>query len=167
MGNRAVIAGDRGGEPSAKLGIYLHWNGGRDTVGPVLAFARDVEVRWDESGIETIAALFQSIVERGEVLHIHQLDYDNGDNGTYVVDYDLEIVGREFFREEEEEQNFHSYEGVYFAAADSQLGQALVALQDSRLSDSIHIGSNSKVTDYLEKNVRDIVAATLARKAAK
>ena len=70
-------------------------------------------------------------------------------------------------REEEEEQTFHSYEGGYFAAADSQLGQALVALQDSRLSDSIHIGSNSKVTDYLEKNVRDIVAATLARKAAK
>ena len=154
MGNRAVIAEERGGEPSAKHGIYLHWNGGRDTVGPVLAFARDVEVRWDESGIETIAALFQSIVEQGEVWPLDRLDYDNWDNGTYLVDYDLEIVGREFFREEEE-QDVHSYEGIYFAAADSQLGQALVALQDSRLSDLIH-----------KKNVRDIVAATLTSKAA-
>ena len=33
MGNRAVIT-----TPQRKLGVYLHWNGGRDTVEPLLRY---------------------------------------------------------------------------------------------------------------------------------
>ena len=33
MGNRAVIT-----TPDRKLGLYLHWNGGRDTVEPLLRY---------------------------------------------------------------------------------------------------------------------------------
>lgn len=33
MGNRAVIT-----TPERKVGIYLHWNGGRDTIEPLLKY---------------------------------------------------------------------------------------------------------------------------------
>ena len=33
MGNRAVIT-----TPDRQIGIYLHWNGGRDTVEPLLKY---------------------------------------------------------------------------------------------------------------------------------
>ena len=33
MGNRAVIT-----TPERKIGLYLHWNGGRDTVEPLLRY---------------------------------------------------------------------------------------------------------------------------------
>lgn len=33
MGNRAVIT-----TPERKVGVYLHWNGGRDTVEPLLKY---------------------------------------------------------------------------------------------------------------------------------
>lgn len=33
MGNRAVIT-----TPERKVGVYLHWNGGRDTIEPLLKY---------------------------------------------------------------------------------------------------------------------------------
>lgn len=33
MGNRAIIT-----TPERELGLYLHWNGGRDTVDPLLKY---------------------------------------------------------------------------------------------------------------------------------
>ena len=33
MGNRAVIT-----TPQRKVGLYVHWNGGRDTIEPLLRY---------------------------------------------------------------------------------------------------------------------------------
>ena len=46
MGNRAVIAFEQNGKQDKNsVGIYLHWNGGRDSVEGFLQTAKDYGVR--------------------------------------------------------------------------------------------------------------------------
>lgn len=100
MGNRAVIAFRN--DPNA-VGIYLHWNGGRDSVQAFLDYAKEVGVRkGDES--YAIARLCQIAGNAlGGTLSLglgilSELDCANGDNGVYIVDPDtLDIKERLFF----------------------------------------------------------------------
>lgn len=98
MGNRAVIA--LGTKPSS-IGIYLHWNGGPESVKAFLDATRTLMRSRGGDDCYGPARLIQVIGNYlGGTLslgigQLHRLDTNNDDNGTYVVDPEtLEIVAR-------------------------------------------------------------------------
>ena len=101
MGNRAVIAfiNDKGKKDKNSVGIYLHWNGGRDSVEGFLQTAKDYKLR---SGSYGVARLTQIIANGlGGTLSLgvdmlKNLDCDNYDNGVYWIDQNFIIVDREY-----------------------------------------------------------------------
>ena len=108
MGNRAVIQ-----IQGQDTGIYLHWNGGYDTVKPLLDVAREYGVHGDDYGTARLAQImgnyFGGVLNVG-VAPIEKLDRDNCDNGVYVVDSQLNIVERLFMHYPE--QTSHDYDGM-------------------------------------------------------
>lgn len=87
MGNRCVIT-----NKEKTRAIYQHWNGGRDSIEPLLNVARDLGKGFDGL-VEVSAKVFD-----GEEISYDEADKDNYDNGVYVVDDDFNIVEREFLR---------------------------------------------------------------------
>lgn len=96
MGNRAVITTEE-----KKIGIYLHWNGGYDSVNAFLTYCKLRDFREPEDDNYGWARLCQIISNYfGGDLSIgidtlDCLDCKNGDNGVYIIK-EWEIVGREF-----------------------------------------------------------------------
>lgn len=96
MGNRAVIT-----TRHKDIGIYLHWNGGRDSVEAFLKYCELKGVRPPETDNYGWARMCQIIGNYfgGELsIGIDQydkLDKDNGDNGVYVIE-NWKIVDRLF-----------------------------------------------------------------------
>ena len=109
MGNRAVITTRENFESNTGLGVYLHWNGGRDSVQGFLEYCRLRSFRTPERDDYGWARLCQVI---GNFMgaegcsvgidEIGRLDKNNGDNGTYLIE-GWRIVGREFFDGQEQE----------------------------------------------------------------
>ena len=103
MGNRAVITTEESFEAQEGIGIYLHWNGGRDSVRGFLEYCKLRSFRMPEKDDYGWARLAQVI---GNFMgadgtsvgidDVKMLDQDNGDNGVYLIK-DWEIVGRRFF----------------------------------------------------------------------
>jgi len=93
MGNRAVIAFQEENwsvvQPDS-LGIYLHWNGGPESVIAFLDAAKELGVRREnEYGAARLCQIIGNWFGGNLSLGIGQcrtMDTDNGDNGTYVVD---------------------------------------------------------------------------------
>ena len=114
MGNRAVITIKQDNTPQEDWqSLYLHWNGGRDTVEPLLHVAKLYGVRCQSDPSYAIARLSQIMGNYiGGTLSLgvgtyKQLDTNNSDNGVYVVE-DWEIVDREFEPTyEQREYNFN------------------------------------------------------------
>ncbi len=109
MGNRAVIAFE---DKSSAVGIYLHWNGGRDSVEGFLKAARNLgflERAGDKDYLlarltQLIANYFGGMTGIGVGI-LKNLDCDNGNNGLYIVSPDtLEIVGRRHFKGTEQNE---------------------------------------------------------------
>lgn len=96
MGNRAVIT-----TRNKDLGVYLHWNGGRDSVEAFLKYCELKGYRPPERDCYGWARLCQVIGNYfGGGLSIgidkyEKLDTNNGDNGVYVIE-DWKIVDRLF-----------------------------------------------------------------------
>ena len=92
MGNRAVIAFQREELTflaSDTVGIYLHWNGGPESVEAFLTAAKELGVRPDDYGVARLCQIIGNWF--GGTLSIgvgvcRNMDTDNWDNGTYVVD---------------------------------------------------------------------------------
>ena len=106
MGNRAVIT-----TRDKKIGVYLHWNGGRDSVEAFLKYCRMQGFRCPESDCYGWARLCQVIGNfffgGGLSVGIDEyknLDVDNGDNGVYVIE-NWEIVDR-LYMHYPEQQNY-------------------------------------------------------------
>lgn len=105
MGNRAVITTAPYAETN--IGIYLHWNGGRESIEGFLAAAKALGMRSPGGDptyamarlVQIIGNFFGGSTAIGIGL-CSELDTDNGDNGTYVIGGDWEIVGRLFFDED-------------------------------------------------------------------
>jgi len=114
MGNRAVITIKENNIPQEDWqSLYLHWNGGRDTVEPLLHVAKLYDLRCQDDPSYAIARLSQIIGNTlGGKLSLgvgtyKQLDTDNADNGVYVVK-DWEIVDREYHHGlEQQEYDFN------------------------------------------------------------
>lgn len=108
MGNRAVITTKDNFENNG-IGIYLHWNGGRDSVTAFLTYARMRGFRVPEGDCYGWARLCQIIANFfGGELSIgidkcDNLDCDNWDNGVYFIE-DWKIVGRANFNGEEQNE---------------------------------------------------------------
>lgn len=104
MGNRAVITTE-----DKKIGVYLHWNGGRDSVEAFLEYCKREGYRRPESDsygwadlVRVIGNYFGGNTCIG-VGSYENLDTDNGDNGVYII-RDWQIVGREFFSGTEQKE---------------------------------------------------------------
>lgn len=110
MGNRAVITTRENFENNG-IGVYVHWNGGRDSI---TAFLKYCELRnfraptEDNYGWARLAQVIANFMG-GDGLSVgvdtvEHLDCDNGDNGVYIID-GWDIVGREY--QYGKEQNMH------------------------------------------------------------
>lgn len=103
MGNRAVIT-----TAEKKVGVYLHWNGGRDSVEAFLTYCKLKGYRSPDTDCYGWARLCQVIGNFfGGGLSIgidvyDRLDTDNGDNGVYIIK-GWEIIGREFRHVDEQD----------------------------------------------------------------
>ena len=134
MGNRAVIT-TKEGDNKTKIGIYLHWNGGRDSVRAFLRYAKMRGFRPPETDNYGWARLTQIIAnflgKEGLSIGIDivgRLDCDNGDNGVYLIE-GWEIVGREYFNDTE--QDSYPLDQMLFEIdacqpADQQLGETRI-----------------------------------------
>lgn len=105
MGNRAVIGWqDQDGNFSEEsIGVYLHWNGGRDSVEAFLAYCEIMGFRSPSFDSQYGVARFIQVVANwfGEdglsigVDKIANLDTVNWDNGLYICK-DWRIVDRKY-----------------------------------------------------------------------
>lgn len=110
MGNRAVItwSKDKDVKTSNDIGIYLHWNGGRDSVEAFLDYCNIKGYRKPDEDNYGYARLVQTIANffGGDGLsigidHCCNLDCENWDNGVYVCE-GWNIVGRQYYEGEEQ-----------------------------------------------------------------
>lgn len=107
MGNRAVIT-TRNALENDGLGVYLHWNGGRDSVEGFLKYCEIRSFASPENSDYGWARLTQVISNFMDgdglsvgVEKVSKLDQDNFDNGTYVIEK-WKIVDRLYLRGEEQ-----------------------------------------------------------------
>lgn len=104
MGNRAVITASKDVdiEKSNDIGVYLHWNGGRDSVEAFLLYCKIKGYRAPEGDSYGWARLCQVIGNYfggSNSIGIDSccnLDCDNYDNGVYIIE-NWEIIGRKYF----------------------------------------------------------------------
>lgn len=94
MGNRCVIT-----NKEKTRAIYQHWNGGRDSIEPLLRVAKLLG-----GGFDKLSEISFKVFE-GEEMSYEEADTDNGDNGVYIVNDDLEIIGREYQRYPEQREH--------------------------------------------------------------
>lgn len=120
MGNRAVIT-----DVEKKIGVYLHWNGGRDTIEPLLAYCNLKGYRdpiddpcYSLARFTQVAANFLGGINSIGVGLFSELDTDNYDNGTYVIGEDWKIVDRLFHKGSE--QNYYKFLPMLRAINNSQ-----------------------------------------------
>ena len=98
MGNRAVIASSKDND---SVGIYVHWNGGLESVLAFLEVARQRDYRdpiEDSSyGMARLTGVIHEFLDGGLSLGINtlnMLDVDNWDNGAYLIGADWKIIER-------------------------------------------------------------------------
>lgn len=101
MGNRAVIT--TAPYDGANIGIYVHWNGGVESIVAFLAAAKELGMRPPKSDPAYAMARLTQIIANyfGGSTSIgigvcRDLDTDNGDNGTYLIGGDWQIIERRF-----------------------------------------------------------------------
>ena len=106
MSNRAVITSKENFENNG-IGIYLHWNGGYDSVSAFLKYCELKGYRSPTSDnygwarlCQVIANYFGGSTSIG-IDVVNNLDCDNWDNGVYIIE-GWEIVDRKYNRYEEQ-----------------------------------------------------------------
>lgn len=110
MGNRAVIV--NGKYSPGAVGVYLHWNGGRDSIEGFLKATEHVMAGRTDAVysfarfIQIVGNFFGGCLSLGLGL-CRELDCDNGDNGVYEVDFKtFKITGRKFFEGKKEQNEY-------------------------------------------------------------
>ncbi len=117
MGNRAVITTDCASPKianSQELGVYLHWNGGRDCVEGFLAYCdlrgfpspEQSDYGWARF-CQVVGNFFGGELSIG-IDKCKNLDCRNVNNGVYIIK-NWEIVGRQYFVGDEE-NNYSLYD---------------------------------------------------------
>lgn len=98
MGNRAAIAIRKAKTAPA---LYLHWNGGPESVLAFLHAARELDVRSPGSDpgycLARLGQIIGNFFGGTTSLGFGQVGYvDDSDNGTYFIGGDFEIVSRTY-----------------------------------------------------------------------
>lgn len=110
MGNRAVITASKAlnVQNSSDIGVYLHWNGGRNSVEAFLKYCELKNYRSPDTDnygwarlCQVIGNYFGGSTSIG-IDKCNRLDCDNGDNGTYIIS-GWKIVDRKYFRGSEQQ----------------------------------------------------------------
>ena len=99
MGDRAVITTRRDFENNG-IGVYLHWNG---TINEVSAFLKYCAMRRFRSVDSDSSYAYANTIGGGLSVGVgllRDLDCDNYDNGTYIIE-GWEIVDRMYSHEED------------------------------------------------------------------
>jgi len=98
MGNRAVITQSTASNAPC---IYLHWNGGADSVKGFLAVAKTFDISGSPTEqMDILAELLAKHFFKCKVgLTVYRQEYgrsdtDNGDNGVYVVNSKWDLIDR-------------------------------------------------------------------------
>jgi len=126
MGNRAVITASKALsiKDSNDLGVYVHWNGGRDSVEAFLEYCKLQGFRSPETDSYGYARLVQIIANffGGDGLSVgvekcSKLDCENWDNGVYVIE-NWTIVDRKYF--DWSEQREHDLKDMLLAIDKAQ-----------------------------------------------
>lgn len=100
MGNRAVIT-TKHEEKNNGVGVYLHWNGGIESIEAFLAYCEIKKFRCPEDdnyGWAYLCTVIGNYFGDGLSLGIdklERLDTDNGDNGVYYIE-DWKVIGRSY-----------------------------------------------------------------------
>lgn len=84
MGNRCYIT-----NKDKKLAIYLHWNGGKDSINAFLAYCEMRDFRNDYYGMARLCQIIANYIGKSLSIGISEYIQDNGkfaDNGIYVID---------------------------------------------------------------------------------
>ncbi len=108
MGNRAVITTKENFEKNG-VGIYLHWNGGRDSVEGFLKYMKLKGYRTPETDCYGFARLCQVIgnffggTTSIGIDSVGRLDMNNHDNGVYIIQ-GWEVVDRRYHNGVEQAQ---------------------------------------------------------------
>lgn len=115
MSNQALITGK-----NSKVGLYLQWHGGMDSVAPFLEYAsfhssQGLGEEVSDNGLATLVTIINNSMEFDSVYvvpvdpeELQEEDYLSGnENGVYVVDGDWNIIQR--IDAPEVEQNCHDY----------------------------------------------------------
>jgi hypothetical protein len=118
MGNRAVITTE-----DKTLAVYLHYNGGRDSVEAFLVYCKlrghtppEQDIYGFPRFCQIVGNFFGGSSSIGICLY-EDADTDNWNNGTYIIK-DWEIVGREFFSGVE--QNHLNFKNLLFEINEKQ-----------------------------------------------
>ena len=106
MGNRAVITTKEDFENNG-IGIYLHWNGGRDSVEAFLKYCELKGYRRPDKDnygwarlCQVIGNFFGGDTSIG-IDTVNRLDCDNWDNGVYIIE-GWKIVDRKYMKRAEQ-----------------------------------------------------------------
>lgn len=162
MGNRAVITTREDFENNG-IGIYLHWNGGRDSVEAFLKYCELKGYRRPDKDNYGWARLCQVIgnffggANSVGIDVVSKLDCDNWDNGVYIIE-GWKIVGREHF-EGREQMNYKLEEMLIdidkAMPKDEQLGEYLTAKEIP--ASEVKIGDTVLLMDYNGKVLKQKV----------
>ena len=141
MGNRAVITSKENFENNG-IGVYVHWNGGRDSVEAFLKYCEMKGYRkptddcygWARLA-QVIGNFFGGTTSVG-IDVVENLNCDNFDNGVYIID-GWNIVDRKYFKGAEQDE--YSLEEMLQAIdkcqpVNEQLGDYIIA-EEVRVSD--------------------------------
>ena len=129
MGNRAVIT-----TKERKIGLYLHWNGGRDTVEPLLKYCELQGYRSPSQDCygwarmcQVMGNFFGGSLSLGIGTYTTDRQMDPGDNGVYIIegwriadhlrteyDSDWNPIGMRSF-EPSEEEDWHKFNEMLHA----------------------------------------------------
>ena len=150
MGNRAVITTRENFENNG-VGVYVHWNGGYDSVSAFLKYCELKGYRSPDTDCYGFARLCQVIgnffgggLSVG-IDTIDKLDCENWDNGTYIIE-GWKIVDRKHF--DGAEQMNYSMEDMLMSIdtampVNEQIGEYIQAkeipMEDLKVGDTVFI----------------------------
>lgn len=153
MGNRAVITSKENFENNG-VGIYLHWNGGYDSVSAFLKYCELKGYRSPTSDnygwarlCQVIGNFFGGSTSVG-IDTVNKLDCDNYDNGVYIID-GWKIVDRKY-NHYGEQMNYELEEMLMeideCMPEKEQIGEYLKAKEIS--TSEVKIGDTVLILDY-------------------
>lgn len=118
MGNRAQIIFE-----GNNFGVYMHWNGGRDSVGPLLEYCSLMNPYHATLQVETFLQVARNSFNVGEIMETPKRITSSTvvleDNGTYVVNRSWQIIKR-VKREGMKEQNSYDHDEMLLHIDQSQ-----------------------------------------------